>query len=240
MKNKTYPLHQLFICFAVLLISGCGVFTKTHYGNGLKFNGESGLFSKQQDDSFYLKRYYAKKKLKRIGNGIVEQDVSLIGIDSTHLNHVDTGYSSLVNLKPTLEDNSKGVKQKIESRPTEIIEHTADSTKPITGIKDIGYDQNAKAAGWLFYGGMVLRLAVLFLVSLNPIFYLIYILLSLVMLAGFVFAIISLVRIKDEKSRGNYLRGRGLSLSIIILFAISILLTILTIALYIAILAAIF
>lgn len=236
MKRSTNTPIYILLCLNILLLSGCGIFTKTYHGNGLKFNGESGLFSKQQDDSFYLKKYYAKKALNKAASPETDQASDAVTKQPMATLIADTLAMPLLQ-KVAIDDTPGEIKQ-VETHQEINSEHNADSTKPVTGIKDIGYDANAKAAGWLFYGGMIMRVGALFLISLNPIFSLIFILLTAAMLAGFVLAIISLVRIKDERRRANYLRGRGLSLSIIILFALGILLTLATIALYIAILAS--
>ena len=228
-------MKKTLLVFAIgafmLFLSSCGVFTKTQYDNGIKFNGEYGLFSKQKEDSFYLKRYYAKRAFKRNRDMGVEQQAHSRSIKPRQQHeypesNTSDDFTSYVEVESVHwnKSNQKGVVRRLQPKS-----ELADSTKPISGRKDIGYDRNAKAAGWLFYGGMFMRVATAFLIGLSPIFAVVSLLFGLGMIVGFIFAIISLVKIKEERERGNYLRGRGLSISVVVIFGLSIVFTIVSI-----------
>ncbi|MDP2176402.1 MAG: hypothetical protein Q8K70_10885 [Bacteroidota bacterium] len=211
MKNKILFLSLLF------LLSSCGVITKARYGNGLKLNLETRLFSKNKNED-QSKKTILKNKIKPTQTNEKKDSVIFVGeefnIDEPETNTLQNFSESPILNRPLLENkpNKTSLKSKIRDLKDEI--SVKKLLNPIVKkqVKNDGYrpfEPNAIWAGVLFYGSY-------FLLLIPPLSFIA----SISSLIGIILAFVSLRKIKLS---GGLYRGYGLAISIIILFIISLL-----------------
>jgi hypothetical protein len=222
MKNKI-----LFVCLLTLL-SSCGVITKARYGNGLKINLETRLFSKKKNEDQTKK---TALKTRSIPNPINKKKDSFIfvaeefNIDEPKTNTLHNISESPVIVKPQIEKtkDKTSLKSKIRDLKKEI--SVKKLLNPIVKkqIKNDGYrplEPHAKWAGILFYGSILLS---------NLIYSPIWGVLSIV---GIILAFIAVKKIKLSNFEFS---GYGIAFSIVIITYIMLILSILALLLLILI-----
>jgi len=220
------------LALIAIVLNSCGVITKARYGNGLKLNIESNLFSKKSKSETVAKE---KKKTplqktsqtpteKAAEDAITEDNseiVTTISPDKT-LHFQSEKEADIMKILPGVENSTRSrIKDKIDSSKSSSA--TKNTKTPSREMEPL-----ATTAGVLYYGGLVGNILYSYSALYIP---LISTLLSLAVLIGFILAIIAYSNIRRN---GFEKRGAGLSLSIIILTAISLLITILLVALILA------
>lgn len=195
----------LSIIVCVALISSCGVITKTRYGNGVKVELGNGLFAKREK----TEELKAEKAVK-VGNlsKVESAFVSNSKINNEEIIQQDTFDKS----EYTINDNKLNIKNfNLFNRNTQLKSKVIEKSN----YSEIPVEPHAEIAGWLFYCGLV----GMFIPIINLFAF-------LAMLAGFVLAIIALVKINSSEYQ---LRGKGLAISIIVVYPLIIILSILLI-----------
>jgi len=208
-------MRKIFVViFALALLSSCGVMTKTRYGNGLKLDLGNNILAKK-DKETELKAEKAIKKGVEYSKPIFQNSIA------KEPNKVIIQQDTLIRLNDEVKNNTSFKKDK---KPLKWIKEIKDNviSKPLNvKYNDAPFEKNAIWAGILFYGGVLLGLTTIFpLIS------------GLMVLIGFILAIVSLGKIK--KSGGLY-RGKGLAISIVVIFGLFILSIVFYIALFLAI-----
>ncbi len=196
MKN----LISVVLC--VTLLSSCGVITKSRYGNGVKIDMGNGLFAKKEK----TEELKAEKAVK-LGKANKEEPIAnaspaIINAENMQKDTIENSFFK-TQLVHFANKNIK-IKPKYKVAKTHVVKKSNDYEVPV--------EPHAEIAAWLFYGGLV-GLLIPF----------VNILAGLAMIAGFVLAIIALVKISDSEYQ---LRGKGIAISIIIVFPLIIILSI--------------
>lgn len=220
MKTKNI-YYLLALCF---LLNSCGVISHSRYGNGFRLN----LFEnwgREKDDTEKVAQKTEKTPKKSdvdiveitsgyevediaISEDIIPEEAELISENS--ISSIQENLSlnpAQIALSPTKEikKNGNDPRQTIEERPME----------PISRI-----------AGILFYGSYIG--AIIFALLDLPVFGIF----GFFILLGFVLACIGLNKINRS---GGYYAGRGLDISIIVIFSVSFLFSLLLFLLILAI-----
>lgn len=240
--------RKLIIClFALVLctLTSCGIITKTRYGNGFKM--ELSIKKGEGADSAYVNKYIINKKSYRVKN----QENRETAIDlKSHFSPAPNTLTPLNNysINSTLGsehiDKPRPFSKDIETPHEKLV---SDTTKPVSGRKDVPkphIEPHAKASGFLFYGGfigyIISLIAAYGLPSLVFLSFLPFIF-GIVMLVGFIFAIIGLAKIRDARKYDNVsLRGKGIAISVIVLYGLGIIYALASILFLYLILASIF
>jgi hypothetical protein len=201
----------------ITIVSSCGVITKTRYGNGLKVNLENNLFSKKEKTI----ENKAEKAVKyhNNSNNLIATNSSHINLDSaTFLNNNEIGAANLENdiVKNKTKNTAIILNKILEKTVPKAVNEEIAEIKPI--------EKHAKIAGWLFYGGLVGS----FIPYLN-------ILAFLACLIGFILAFVALAKIRES---GDKYRGKGLAISIIVIYSILLLIFLAILTLFILFLLA--
>lgn len=217
----------------VIIMNSCGVITKARYGNGLKLNIESNLFSKKSKSEIAAKE---KKKttaqttnqtpVEKVAEEVVNTDISdneAKTISPDNSTHFDSEKEAdILKILP-------GVEKSTRSRIAKEIDSTkSSSTKKNTKTPAREMEPLATAAGILYYGGIAGNIIYSYSAFFIPV---LSTLLFLAIMIGFILAIIAYSNIRRN---GYEKKGAGLSLSIIILTALFILLMVALIAVIIA------
>ncbi len=201
MKKNIY----LKILFVIFIFSSCGIISKTRYGNGYKLNIE---FNKKEKNKYFVAKSAQKKTLNL--SKLLEKRDQKTDSNTFSTYFVETGPLHKVS-KLKIDYKFEKVKKPISKLKNINVQKTLLENKPKTEKKPL--EKHIKVAAWLFYGGLVL---IIFLPLIG----------GLMMLAGFILAIISYINIRRS---GYELRGEGLAVSII---AFCLLLLIISMSLY--------
>jgi len=245
MKKIKWKPELLVFSFAliVLIFSGCGVITKTHYGNGLKLNLERAQKA-NHIDSNYLKAVAARKaKRLKQNQALLAQQTEKISLQV--IKESKTNSPKRKSIPNSLESDYKKqlpITNHTFETPASIKLETVtegDTTQPISGRKDTPdteIEEHTEIAGYVFYGSIIgYILSSLLSIILFPALIYVTLLFGIGLLIGFIFAIIGLGKIKEAKKEKNLkLKGKGLAISIIVTYAIMVLYAILSIVVLLA------
>jgi hypothetical protein len=216
-------LNPLFLLLTIVLFCSCGVITKARYGNGLKINLETRLFSKHTNtDQSKKTTFKSKRKPTQMNEKI---DSVIFVAEEFHIEEPETNTLQNISESPvTVESQIEKTKDK-----TSIKSKLLDLKKEISLKKLLNpivkkqvendgyrpYERNAKWGAILFFGGLIIPYC------------------GILIIPGFVLSIIALGNIR----RSNFAyRGYGLAVSVIVLFIITLILSLIFLALFLAIL----
>lgn len=200
----------LFLLALCILINSCGIISSTRYGNGLKLNIFEN-WGREKDDEKVVKTTEINEKDEveitsvdeieniAITEELVPEEVKLISENSLN----------------TIQENLNQNQAQIALSPTQ--ENTKIANDPRLNNPERPMDFVSNIAGILFYGSLILIIIFALLEISADV-------LAIPFFLGFILAIVGLNRIK--KSNGYY-AGRGLDISIIVIFSIMMLLSIL-------------
>jgi hypothetical protein len=203
----------LAICLLVLLNS-CGVFTPMRYSKGFKSNLEFNFSKKEKKAD----RIVAAKAVKKSHPQKTEDRATNIAEGQSNVVETETLENN--SAEKTNSSNNNKHSWKVQTTPINFEDHNVNDSIP-TKAEKLPYEPHVKWAAILFFGGLILS-------SLLPF-------VGIATIIGFFLALKGR-RLIDE-SEGEF-RGRGMANTIIIIVAISAILTIITVALVVAILFA--
>ncbi len=203
----------LSVCL-VLLLGSCGVISKTRYGNGLKLNIETNLFSKGEDQTEKTKQKHVPRKRISI-KPVVASPVKPV-LDDKLPGEVSEVYTpvndSAVQVDP-VEKARQPLKQGFGKVKEVVIQKVKQVAPLMPNDKDYRGDPmepNSLAAGILFYGAVLISILGTSLMLPEAFFTI----LPLAVIAGFILAFIALHK---HKISGYAYSGYGLALSIVII-----------------------
>jgi len=213
MTRTKYHFSALAICL-LFLLNSCGVLTPMRYNRGFKSNLELNFSKKEKKaDRIVAAKAVKKSHPKKTEDKVVtiaEGQSYAIGNENVEKKSTEKTTYSKANQK---DWNASTVANVVNSQ---IIK---DSLPPKP--EKLPYEPHVKWAGILFFGGLILSYFLPFV--------------GIATIIGFFLALKGR-RLIDE-SEGEF-RGRGMANTIIIIVAIGAILTIITVALVIAILFA--
>lgn len=210
----------------VLLLSSCGVITKARYGNGLKLNLELGSGNEKN----LSKKTGIPKKLKKLR---LDSAIHLLEVENPVTNRFDDASITYfdvrkdAHLKSPIFDNNENYSHILRTKhwnKTKSLNKQNQSEEKTTAP----IEPNSKAAGYLFYGSILMSILMSILGIAVPI---LSVILFLAWLLGLILAITGLNKIKKS---GDKYRGYGLDISIIVLSILSVILLIGAVALAVA------
>lgn len=213
---------------AIMLLSSCGILTRTRYGNGLKLNLGSGL-KKEQPSTASVKK--EKKTAKLQFRPVFEESIPDQVSDTFKTEAAGTSGLMKQNekSKPRKLPVAKGSRfEKYLAKSQKHREKEAETMSP--GVRDYRapMEPNVKIGAILFYGSLIgsylIQVTSDIATVLGP-------LMGLAMLIGFILAWIGLSNIRDS---GGAYRGKGVAISIIVLFILGILYILLVLLFFIA------
>ena len=221
---KTIRLTMIFSL--LILLNSCGVITKTRYGNGFKLNIESNLFSKGDD-----KKTPKSKKTVKTKDEVGKNDVK-IGTNKIETNDAidfnDAPSEREIVQKP-ISISSRNLLKKCKSE-VELNEkiHVSSPEEKSQNAERKPIEPNTEIAGWLFYGSIAVSLAIAFAGIYIPFLSTI---LGIMTLVGFILALVGLRKIRLS---GDKYSGYGLAVSIIAIYAIALIISLLSLILFLA------
>lgn len=214
---------QLYLLLAIcLLINSCGIISSTRYGNGLKLNIFENWGRENDDEKVDEKN----EKTTEINE---KDEVEITSVDEIENIAITEELApeevKLIseNSLNTIQENLNQNQAQIALNPTQ--ENTKIANDPRLNNPERPMDIVSNIAGILFYGSIILIIIFALLEISTEI-------LAIPFYLGFILALIGLNRIK--KSNGYY-AGRGLDISIIVIFSIIMLLSLILFLLFLAI-----
>ena len=205
MKTK-YHFSALAICLLVLFTS-CGVLTPMRYSRGFKSNLEFNLSKKEKKAD----RQVAAKAVKKVHPQKMEDRAT--NFAEGQANVVETETTENNSVEKTNGSNTNKHYWKIQTAPIDHENHNVNDSLPAKPEK-LPYEPHVKWAAILFFPG-------LFIPGIG----------TLLCLIGFFLALKGKRLIDD--SEGEY-RGRGMANTIITIFTIVLILSIIVVALVLA------
>jgi hypothetical protein len=227
-------LNPLFLLLTIVLLSSCGVITKARYGNGLKFNLETRLFSKHTNTDQSKKTTFKSKRKPTLTNEKKDSVIYIadeFNMDEPETNALQNISESPISNKPLFENtpNKTSLTSKIHDFRKEISVKKLFNPIIKKQVRNDGYrplERNAKWAGIIFYGSILLRFLLInvtpsVFINMFAIFNLIGLITFILLTIGFGLAIKSL---KLQRENNFSFSSKILATSIVVLGAIFILL----------------
>ncbi len=210
MIRTKYHFFALAICLLVLLNS-CGVFTPMRYSRGFKSNLEFNFSKKEKNAD----RQVAAKAVKKSNPQKTEDRANKLAEGQPNV--VKTEPTENTAAEKTNGSNTNKHYWKVQTTPNDLEDHNVNDSIPPKAEK-LPYEPHVKWAAILFFTGIFIPVIG-----------------TLLCIIGFILALKGKRLIDD--SEGEY-RGRGMANTIITIFTIAIILSIILIALVIAFLLA--
>lgn len=215
----------MLLMSALVLLNSCGIITKTRYGNGLKLNlGER--FRKEQGQAGTVRE--RKKPERRLVFKPVSEEETL----SAPQHAPEKAVMAATPSKTVKKLQNFGKAGSIRHHDTRVSAPEKTISKTAQGVQNYRppIEPNVKIGAILFYGGILTNIflsGVSSAVAANVL----GIIVSIAILLGFILSWIGLSNIRDS---GGAFRGKGIAISVIILFILGLIYILLLFLLLIA------
>lgn len=215
-----HTIQLLLLMSAMVLLSSCGIITKTRYGNGLKLNLGERFRKEERQSNVRVKQ---KPERRLVFRPVSEAETLALPQQAPEKTVLSAAPGkALKRIKHSGKAGSTSHHDIHHSAPEKTISKTAQGVQNYR----VPIEPNVRIAAWLYYGG----LAVSYL--LGSMSAAVSAIAGIAVLAGFVLAWVGLSNIRDS---GGAYRGKGIAISIIVLTIISIIYLMLLILLLAAI-----